>query len=201
MVYVPAQNTLQVELRGLLGGQDVETVQYFQRLDTIETAEVEALFDWYEAVFIPSLQPSISSDFSWDEIYATDLTTQTSPTYTRVISPAVVGTLPQTADPGSVACCISFRTNNRGRGARGRNYVAGIGSLETTANFISLTRINTLVATYELLLGGGTFPAGWNWVIVSRFLNLLPRIVALIQEIIDVLSTDITVDSQRGRLR
>jgi len=201
MVYVPAQNTLQVELRGLLGGQDVETVQYFQRLDTIETAEVEALFDWYEAVFIPSLQPSAANVMSWDEIYATDLTTQTSPTYTRVISPAVVGIIASDSVPGSVACCVSFRTNNRGRGSRGRNYVPGLSELDVTVNALALTRINTLVATYELLLGGGTFPAGWNWVIVSRFLNLLPRIVALIQEIIDVLSTDITVDSQRGRLR
>lgn len=201
MVYIPAENTLQVELRGLLFGQDVETVQYFQRADTIETAEVAALFDWYEGFFIPAIRPQATADFTWDEIYATDLTTESSPTYARVLSPAIAGTAAGAAMPGSVACCISFRTNARGRSARGRNYFAGLGEPSVTGNNIAIGSINVLVAAYELMLGGGSFPSGWNWVVVSRYFNKAARIVALVREIVDVISTDIEVDSQRGRLR
>lgn len=70
-----------------------------------------------------------------------------------------------------------------------------------TGNSISLTTINGLVAAYELCLGGGTFPAGWDWVVVSRFFEGVARIAGLIQTIVDVLSTDVLVDSQRKRVK
>jgi len=201
MAYVPANNVLQVELRGLQGGQEVEMTQYHARGDTIETGEVTAMLDWYEDIVIPEFLPLLSSGFAFDEIYCTDLTTSSSPTYTRVLSPTVPGTAGGDILPGNNACCISFRTAGRGRSARGRNYAPALVDGAVTGNLVDLGHINALVEVFELLLGGGTYPSGWEWVVISRILAGLPRIAALIQPITDVLSTDITVDSQRGRLR
>lgn len=201
MAYVPANNVLQVELRGLLNAEPVENTLAFRRGDTIEPAEVEALFDWLEDVFLPQYAGNVGTIMGWDEIYGTDLTTSISPTYTRVISPFIPGERPDATLPGSDSCCLSFRTANRGRSARGRNYVTGLTEGQVTGNSVLLSEINAFVALYELLLGGGTFPAGWEWVVVSRILDGLPRAAAFVQEITNVISTDVVVDSQRGRLR
>jgi len=202
MVFVPASNTLQVEIRGTYFGQDYENVLYFKNGSTIDLAEVEALFDYLETDFLPDWLIGLSDSLLIDELYATDLTTSTSPTYSRSFVPALEGTESGAAGmPGSVACCISFRTANRGRGARGRNYVGGITENNVTGNGIDVGQINLLVAAYELLLGGGGIPASWVWSIVSRYLLSSPRVSAFVQEVVDVLSTDLTADSQRGRLR
>lgn len=201
MVYVPAANVLQVELRGVLNGQPVETVQYYKNTGAIASTDADDLFDWYESDFIPALVPEAAAGMSWTEIYGTDLTTSSSPTYSRILSPAVVGTGASPALPASDTCCVSFRTAGRGRSSRGRNYVPGLQEGQATGNDVGLSTINALVAAYELLLGGGGFPAQWDWVTVSRVVAGVARVAALVLPILDVLSTDITVDSQRGRLR
>jgi len=202
MAFVPAANTLQVELRGTYFGQDYENVLYFKNGSTIDTAEVETLFDFLETDFIPFMLIGISDSLAIDEIYATDLTTSSSPTYSRILIPALEGSETGAAGlPGSVAACISFRTANRGRSSRGRNYVGGITENNVTGNEIDAGQLSLLVAAFELLLSGGDIPASWVWSVVSRYLAGSPRVSALVQEVINVLSTDITADSQRGRLR
>jgi len=200
MVYVPAANTAQVEVRGSLYGVPIENTQYFKRLDTIDPAEANGLFDWYEAVWIPAMVLLTVDDLTWDELYMTDLTTSSSPTYSRVLSPPVAGGISSAALPGNISAVTSFRTANRGRSARGRNYMAGLAESSVTDNTLLLALVNDLVAAYELFLGGGTFPAGWIWSVVSRYLDNAPRSSALVQEITDVLVTDLTVDTRRGRL-
>lgn len=201
MVYVPAANTLQVELRGSQFGKEIENVLYFNRSVAITPTEVENLFDFLEDEFLPGMAALQVSTMSWDEIYGTDLTTDSSPVYTRVISPAITGAAGGAGVPNNNALCVSFRTNNRGRSSRGRNYVAGLGEGQVAGDDWDLSTIDAFVALYELLLGGGDFPATWDWVVVSRFLEGLPRVAALVQTITDVLSTDIEVDSQRRRVK
>jgi len=201
MAYVPGNNVLQVELRGTQFSKEVENTLYFSRGDTIEVGEVNALFDWLEDVFIPEITPAQSNTFAWDELYGTDLTTASSPTYSRVFSPPIAGESMNVPEPNSVACCISFRTNGRGRGSRGRNYVGGNNANNVTNDSFELVLVNLLVAAYELLLGGGTFPSGWEWIVLSRFLDGAARSTGLIQPITDVLSTDLLVDSQRKRVK
>jgi len=202
MAFVPASNVLQVEIRGEYFGQEIENTLYFQCSSAINGTNVAAIFDFIEDEFLPDWLTGMASTVAIDELYGTDLTSASSPTYTRTFSPALNGTESGAAgQPGSIATCISFRTQNRGRSARGRNYVAGVTENNVSGNNLDLGWINGLVAAYELLLGGGSFPVAWQWVVLSRFLLGAPRIAGLVQEIVDVLSTDVTADSQRGRLR
>jgi len=201
MAFVPASNTLQVEVRGRLAGIPVETTQYHKHTGSIITSDVDDLFDWYEAVWLPAYLDVLSIDYTVVELYGTDLTTGTAPTYSRVFSPVLEGSQGNPSLPGNVAACVSFRTVGRGRSARGRNYVPGLPEPDVTANDMDLTLIDALVAAYELFMGGGTYPSAWDWVVVSRFLAGVPRIAALVSSVVDVLSTSLTVESQRGRLK
>lgn len=201
MVFVPASNVLQVEIRGTLNGIPVECIQYHEHTGSIVMADVDDLFDWYEAEFLPDYLAPLGIEYKVTELYGTDLTSNTSPTYSRVFSPQLEGGEASAALPGNVAACISFRTVGRGRSARGRNYVPGILESDVTGNGMDVGLVNALVAAFELMLGGGTYPANWVWVIVSRYLAGSPRVAALVSDVIDVLSTNLTVESQRGRLK
>lgn len=201
MVYVPALNTLQLELRGTQSGQAVENVLYFNRASAMSESDVEDLFDFFEDTWIPDMVSELADNFGYTELYGTDLTTSTSPTYSRVFAAPIVGAIGSAVMPGSVATCLSFRTNARGRGARGRNYIAGVTEGDVTGNNLNATRVNNQIAVYETLMGTGVTSLGWNWVQISRILDGVARVAALIRNIIDIVSTDLVVDSQRGRLR
>jgi len=201
MAFVPASNVLQVEIRGSLNGIPVETTQYHQFGSAITAPDVDDLFDWYDTVFLPDYLDPLGIEYKVGELYGTDLTTATSPTYSLVFSPQREGGQAAAALPGNNAACISFRTAGRGRSSRGRNYVPALLESDVTGNDMDLTLVNALVAAYELMLGGGTYPAGWEWVVLSRFALGIPRVAALAQTVLDVLSTNLTVESQRGRLK
>lgn len=201
MAFVPATNVLQVEIRGSLNGIPVECIQYHEHTGAIVLADADDLFDWYEAEFLPDYLAPLGIEYKVNELYGTDLTSNTSPTYSRVFSPQLEGGEASAALPGNVAACISFRTIGRGRSARGRNYVPGILESDVSGNGMDVGLVNALVAAFELMLGGGTYPANWAWVIVSRYLLGSPRVAALVSDVIDVLSTNLTVESQRGRLK
>lgn len=200
MAFIPASNVLMVEIRATFNGEELENTLYFSTPGGITTPKVEDLFDYLEDTWIPTWIAAMSDDFLVDEIYATDLTTATSPTYSRSIVPALEG--PNTGGnlPGNVAVVVSFRTAGRGRSTRGRNYVGGLTEDKVTDNIFDLSTLNALVGFYELLMGGGAFPTDWVWGVLSRFINNAPRVSGLFQEIVDVLATDVIVDSQRGRL-
>lgn len=201
MVFIPANNVLMVEMRGSQFAQEIENTLYFQHTGAITASAVDALFDFIELTMIPAFKDDQATTFSWDELYGTDLTTATSPTYSRSFVPPIAGTGSGAAMPNSVATVTSFRTAGRGRSSRGRNFFPGLTENYVTGNEVALAVINDIVAAYELLMGGGTFPSAWVWVVLSRFLDGSPRAAGLAQAIVDVLSTSLTVETQRGRLR
>jgi hypothetical protein len=202
MAYVPATNVLMVELRQTMFSENIENTLYFAHTGSIDSGEVDNLFDFLEDEFIPQMASVQTIELAWNELYGTDLTTSTSPTYSRVFAAPILGDgAVSPAMPGSIACCISFRTAARGRSARGRNYVSGIQETHVTDNLFDTTMVNWLVAQYETLMGGGTFPANWQWVVISRYGDGEARPAALIREVTDVLSTDLHVDSQRKRVK
>ena len=202
MTYVPGTNVLQLEIRGTYLGEEIENVLYFTNSAGINTTAVDALYDYLETNLTPPVLLNLSNSLTIDEYYGTDLTTQSSPTYSRSFSPPYSGQVTGSqAMPGNVAATISFRTQGRGRSARGRNYVVGLPENTVTGNAVSLTLINATVLAYESMLALPTLVAPWQWVVFSRYSNNLPRTVGLAQPVTDVLATSLIVGSQRGRLR
>jgi hypothetical protein len=96
---------------------------------------------------------------------------------------------------------VSFRSALSGRSFRGRNYIPCLTNSQVTGNLIDVSWQGDIINAYaELLFGGGALPAGWVWVVVSRFTNNLPRVTGIFSEVFSVLVTDTIVDSQRRRL-
>lgn len=198
--YVPALNVAQAELRFLLGTQKTENTLYFVASGGMNSTLMNNLAAALESWWKTDLKTSAGSALVLNEIYITDLTTETSPTLSRAVTTANAGTAAGEALPNNVAYCISFRTGNRGRGGRGRNYLMGHTIDTVVSNTLESTIYTNYITAYGHLIGAGTFVSGLQWCIISRRLHNEPRTTALVQPVIAVIGVDQTMDSQRRRL-
>jgi len=102
--------------------------------------------------------------------------------------------------PANCAFCITLKTANTGRSARGRFYAF---PAEDTA----LASVNTVSNTYRDGITGflvgmseSLSAAGFPMVVLSRFTNKALRATGIGFPIIDFVARNNTMDSQRGRL-
>lgn len=147
--------------------------------------------------FASELAPLLSDDWSAQRVIGVDLTTATGP---RVdVGSATPGGISGEANPNNVAAVVSFRTNSRGRSGRGRNYVPAIPGSLVTLNTIDPALIASLIGAYSLLMGPGTFEAGWEWVVLSRETGGVPRANGLALPITGVVMVSDQVRSMRSR--
>lgn len=112
----------------------------------------------------------------------------------------IVGTVNTPALPANVTWCLKFLTGRAGRSYRGRTYWVGLGEGQVAGDFITqgvATAIN------------GYFGAPWqevqednecDHVVVSRYHNKAPRVIAEVTSVTLVTYTDLRVDTQRRRL-
>lgn len=200
MPFVPAPNVAQAELRFTLGTQKAENVLYFEASAGISTTLMGNLAAALDAWWKANLKASASSSVVLTEVYVTDLTTDTSPTLSRLVLAPATGTDVGTVLPNNVAYCVQFKTGHRGRSGRGRNYIMGLTTGTVTGNTLSGPAQTVFLNAYSLLIGAGTFVAGFQWGVLSRIHNGADRAAGLFQPITSVNVFDATVDSQRRRL-
>lgn len=199
MAFIPSLNTAQIEMRGRAHVERVENTLYFYKVaGSMTQADLDALTLFMSQEYLLAWKAQLPADYVHAEVYGTDLTTATSFTSTNTAQANTAGTLAGVALPGNVTFCISFRTPNRGRSGRGRNYWGLLTEADVTGNFLSVTRRNAILAVYQRLIT--TPPTGWQWSAISRYNNGAPRATALIQNITNVIAVDDAVDSQRRRL-
>lgn len=201
MPFVPANNVLQVELRGSYLGEEVENTLYFRHDTNINDFNVGSLFDYLRNTFLASVVVHQAQAFVWDELYATDLSTQTARTYERQFALPLAGFFAGDPLPGNVAFVISIRTANRGRSSRGRNYIGGFVDAQVAGNSLLIAHAQGLRDAYNDILVNAAFPSDWTWVVLSRVTGGLPRAQGLAQPVTGALFTDLVIDTQRGRLR
>lgn len=199
MVFIPTLNACKIEVRQSLFGQNIENTLYFQHLGTIDTPDMEALGSYVEEWFTEQVMTgNLSVDLIYRETVVTELTTDSSPSLTINTAAGFTGTNITAGLPGNVAFSVSFRTNARGRSARGRNYVAGIPESVVTGNAVQPSFANSLVTGYKYLTV--TPLAEWTWGVLSLQEDLQPREFGLMREITNVVYADLWIDSQRRRL-
>lgn len=197
MEFVPTTNCWQVELRGLLHGQEYENVWYFLRSPegSAPAAVAPDIYDWVQSTWRQNFAPELI----WDELYFTDLTSQVAPTYTYVFDPALAGTASGVALPGGSAASVSFRTNARGRSARGRNYLGGISSSDRTGNVIAGARLGSILEDLNTLKATLLGTHLWTWVVLSRISNGAPRVGGLARPVTAFAFPTPNIRSQRRR--
>lgn len=190
-----------VSWRYTAAGQQCENRTFFLRDGTISPTNLaelaEALSDWWVA----NLEAITGTHVTLREVYAVDLTTETSPTATHTETPAPAGDYTGTPLPNNVTLAVSFRTPGRGRSSRGRWYVVGL-----TETSLSSTLGQTVNVTYAagvldaFVALDAALPIGWTHVVCSFYTEGAPRSAGVAIPITNYLLTDLTIDSQRRRL-
>lgn len=199
MPFVPGEDVIQVEMRYLWDSKPVENVLYFQALTSLETVDVLAFCADIYANWDSYVKSGLPANLLIREIYVTDLTTNTSPTWSYAISPPTAGTSVSPSLPNNVTIAYAFNTAGRGRSSRGRNYLLGLCEANVVANGVDPAWIGLWDDFYNDL---PVIAAANNlrWVVFSRKLNGAFRTEGLAQAITSWGVKDTRVDTQRGRL-
>ena len=199
MPFIPVANTAQVEFRMVWQGQRVENVDYFKFGAPPDPSELVtlggALQDWWEANYAPFA----SFTLELREIYITDLTASDAAAVTVAPAVPIPGLNANESLPNNVSAVISFRTSQRGRSFRGRNYICGLTDDQVVNNNVISSAADAIVAAY-VALGAVAIANSVDHVVVSRQANNAPRVTGVATPITAYLMTDTTVDSQRRRL-
>lgn len=198
MPFIPVPDVAQVRLEGVMDNQLTLNDLYFEISGGgINAAGLDNLCtnvaDWWTLNVVNIL----SDDFASVRVTAIDLSSQTGALGSAPA--AATGGVAIEAVPNNVAACVSFRTDQRGRSGRGRNYVPGIPGSQVALNTLDPGFITGLVGAYNLLIGAGTFVPGWQWVIASRYTGGLPRVSGIAIPVTSVLMVGNSVRSMRSR--
>jgi hypothetical protein len=208
MAFVPVPNTAMAELRYLLEGEPAENTLYFRALDGYDVTLLGELALMVKNWWITNIQPLTSVHAVLQEVFVTDLSSATAAALGDSSGLPLPGDLEGEMAPANVAPCISFRTANRGRSFRGRNYLLGIENTQITNSRMAAPYMGGMLGAYSQLLVVSA-ALGVEWVVVSRYSGSTivdgkkvptPRVTGLATPVTSVLFTDDVVDSQRGRL-
>lgn len=199
MAFVPAANVAQVNLRYVWNGERCENTLYFRQNEGWSPVGLSALadriFEWWDVL----VQPIQHTACSLREIYVRDLEVEDGNVFTLTPSPTPSGTTAGEGLPNNCTLCVSFRTGLAGRTRRGRNYMVGMGEAHQSNSYALNSYALAVQTAYEELLTFGAI-YGFNWVIISRYSNGLPRSQALVTQVQAVAIVDLAMDSQRRRL-
>ena len=200
--FIPAANVVQVTINQVYGSQPCANVVSVQCAVDPAPSLMADLGD----IFIEWLGASYAAlkhlGWSVSDLRLRDLTVEGGEVLEVPVT-GIVGSLAGTPLPSSIAMCLSLRSSLAGRTRRGRFYSTGhtAAQLENTnQNMFTATAINAHIASLQALDAALT-SGGFQWCVVSRQFLGAPRVTAQVTAITSIISTDPTVDSQRGRTR
>jgi len=200
MPFVSIPNTAMIEVLMRLDSQSIENTYYAESevpltLPLLQDL-AEGVLTWVGSIYFNLL----SNMLSCVGVKTTDLTSNTSGTFTAFPVTTMQGAVAQPSEPSNVSFVIKHLTAQRGRSARGRCFVPGIPHTSMAGtNTVSTTLANGLVTCFNDLdaaINGASMQA----VVASRFHNNAPRAPGIAIPILTHAYTDLTVDSQRPRL-
>lgn len=199
MVFVPATNVIQCNIRADYLNEQVENVLHFRIGQAPTAALVDFVAQNVRASWATNMLPNLAGDYIFREVYATDQSTQNGPVATVPQSPPASGQFPGPSLPGSVALCLTHRTPNRGRSFRGRTYICGLTEGQVVGNTVGQSAASGILGGFLTVIAN-LAAINATFVIVSRVSNGAPRAAAVVTEVTDTLLRDNSVDSQRRRL-
>lgn len=201
MEFVPVTDVAEVMVRyDYLNQQCENTLYFYYDAGAINASALQNLTGDLATYWVNEYMTDASQDCSLREIYAIDLSSAIGPSYTYNTGFPVSGGDLNPGAPGGTTLCISFRTVARGRSFRGRNYFVGLPKTALIGNTVSSVKANSILATYQGMVGGNAISSNWTWGVVSRIQNGVPREEGIFTPIIAASLVNYDVDSQRRRL-
>lgn len=199
MPFIPAANTVQVELFFQWNTQRCENVFYFEAGTVPNLLDMPSLLDQCRLAWSNNLRALIAPTVSLVEMKATDLSAQTGFVHQTSVGLPMSGTSASASLPNNCSLVMTKRTALRGRSFRGRTYIIGLTEALVTDNIV----VNTFVtAATTWLTSMSDITVGSNHyfhAIVSRQNGGVARNNAVVQRITGITS-DGSIDSQRRRL-
>lgn len=206
MAFIPVPNTAQVNINQTLHAQQVRNTLYFERPAPWSVQSLTALVQDIVNPFIELVDLQLSNNLKYVSVEAFDLTTQSGAYYVDTSMSSNEGEVDGAALPGNAAVVVTFKTAQRGKSFRGRNYVAGIPESNASGNVITAPMQNSLITAYSSMLGALDVD-GFDvfWVVVSRYTGGGPGVpsaprAAGISTTVTAVQCNADIDSQRRRL-
>lgn len=199
MAFIPVADVISAEVRCQQDGQKVENTLYFRAAPGTAGAKLADCAAMVRAWFLTNNLGSASNKLVFREVYCTDISSQTGGTYSDVTGAGTAGPSTSPLMPNNVTFRVTFRTAQRGRSARGGNYLLGLTDEYVTDNVVAGTYAAAALVWYANLKGAAA-DAGLTWVVVSRYANKAPRIIGQSLPVTTAAIVDNIVDSQRRRL-
>ena len=199
MAFVAAPNIIMVEWRQTMAAQQIESRIMLDNFADPDASSLEAAaiaaWDWWEN----DLAPNLTVDVALREVVATNMGSIDGAQFMYAPDATTTGELSGPTLPNEVAICLSFRTGNRGRSARGRMFISGLpDNSRDTPNTISTTYASAILTSGAALLTA--FTGTPQFVIVSYFSEGAARPGGPVYfPVTSVVLTDRVVDSQRRR--
>lgn len=202
MAFVPTPQTASVSLRYTAANQLLENTLYFFKDDgQWDVSSLAELTEDVETWWLTTHRAVTCNIVEYREIVATDISTEAGVQVTRSTVPTPIGLIEQPHLPLNVTIALSFRTNQRGRSFRGRNYWPALGEGQVSGNNLNPATATQFVDAYfQLVAPAPALRPGFTWVALSRYSDGQPRAEGLATLITNVLLTDTIIDSQRRRL-
>lgn len=206
MPFVPVPDTVLIEIRMTANGQQVENTLWARATDPYGAPEMTLLGDNILVWWQDEIEPLVSSGVQLREIVVTDMATASGPQVSVVPPSPVTGDNTANIVPGNVTMSVSFRTANRGRSFRGRNYIVGLTEDQVTGNDFA-AGVTTLFGDAYTALLPVIASSAFEWVVASRFSGVdpvtgdpIPRTTGIATPVTTVVVVDNFVDSARRRL-
>lgn len=198
MAFVPALNTVQVTLVFATNGVTTTNNYYVRKSTGWGEAEMLTLATQFISWWSGQMRQWIGNAVQLVRVQVRDLTVVDGLVVEQTAGLPLSGTDAAAAAPNSAACVTSLRTGLAGRSRRGRIYIGGLTEASTTATTVNIVTAVGIQNAHAQLQSTINF-LGYDWVVVSRYLNGVARITALISNIITLI-TNSGIDTQRRRL-
>lgn len=151
MACISESNVVKLDIFQRLDAQEIVNSMYYLKVDPWSTAQALLLcatwWDYAEAGYFVSGR---SNEWSMVGMRVTDMTSPTGFVADYIDPSGVeVGGQGEEPLPNNVAMVVQFRTNTRGRNARGRNYLAGWGRTAVNNNTWGSAVASAVLGWYE----------------------------------------------------
>lgn len=205
MPFIPVPAGVLVEVRGILDDQQVENTLWFRALDPVDVGALTNLNNAVSSWVNLSLNEAQSEDWHGREVVCTSMETETDLQVSLPIT-SYNGHANEPSLANALSITASFRTGQRGRAHRGRNYVVGIpsGSM-LDPNHVNSTYITTVIDAYTDLIAP-VLDVGFQWCVCSRYSGVdpdthkpIPRVAGVLTTVTNVIIVDNIIDTQRRR--
>lgn len=196
MAFIPVPDTAKVVFELDTNGQAWSFALYFSQPGFTDT-DLEDLLTALDAGIVTDLGGYLTTVTNFNRLVGYDMRAVDG---VRIINPSIVAGAD--ADPPvsvNTAMVISYYASGRGKWNQGRVYLTGLpeNSLDERAWTEVLSGL--ILGIFDSLIDNP--PTGWQWVVVSRYLNNLPRTTAAIAPVKTASIRNTVAGSQRKRLR